>query len=372
MGSGASKEALGDLHVVIIGGGYGGVQAAASLRNAGIKFTIIDPKEYFHHCIAALRAAVCSDFVQKTGIPLKEAFGDSFIQDTVQKIDIEGMTVVLNSGKELKFTHCIIAVGSIGPSPARTEQLTLSGMAEEYRNIGDAIEAAENIVIVGGGAVGVEFAGEITDKYKAKNVTIVSSSEKLICPDFDDKFYANLDYYINAADVKVIKGRVSNLNDLVTNQVQHQVVVVDDQRIEADLVLSCIGLPPNKKSIESLLPLDHIDVNGRVKVTEYLTLHGNSRVIAIGDCCNTNEHKMGVFAMKHAELVVANIVKEAAGSAPSPWVRPFTGMLIPFGSKVGSAVANGWHLPNIVARPLKYADLATSKTWAMVGLKAPT
>ena len=45
--------------------------------------------------------------------------------------------------------------------------------------------------------------GEITDKYKAKNVSIISSSEKLICPDFDDKFYANLDYYINAADVKV-------------------------------------------------------------------------------------------------------------------------------------------------------------------------
>ena len=92
-------------------------------------------------------------------------------------------------------------------------------MIEEYRNIGDTIEAAENIVIVGGGAVGVEFAGkidieksksseddnkgEITDKYKAKNVTIISSSEKLICPDFDEKFYANLDYYINAADVKV-------------------------------------------------------------------------------------------------------------------------------------------------------------------------
>ena len=34
-------------------------------------------------------------------------------------------------------------------------------MIEEYRNIADVIEAAENIVIVGGGAVGVEFAGEI-------------------------------------------------------------------------------------------------------------------------------------------------------------------------------------------------------------------
>ena len=61
MGSGASKQAreeLDKIHVVIIGGGYGGVQAAADLKKAGVKFTIIDPKEYFHHCIAALRAAV--------------------------------------------------------------------------------------------------------------------------------------------------------------------------------------------------------------------------------------------------------------------------------------------------------------------------
>ena len=93
-------------------------------------------------------------------------------------------------------------------------------MVAEYNEVGEAIANAENIVIVGGGAVGVEFAGEligpskvkarnllfpgeITDKYKAKNITIVSSSEKLICPDFDDKFYSNLDYYIKKADVKV-------------------------------------------------------------------------------------------------------------------------------------------------------------------------
>ena len=49
----------------------------------------------------------------------------------------------------------------------------------------------------------LNFAGEITDKYKAKNITLVSSSEKLICPGFTDKFYSTLDYYIESAGVKV-------------------------------------------------------------------------------------------------------------------------------------------------------------------------
>ena len=65
MGSGASSckvssDDLAKIHVVIIGGGYGGVQMAADLKKAGIKFTIIEKKEYLHHCFAALRAAVNS------------------------------------------------------------------------------------------------------------------------------------------------------------------------------------------------------------------------------------------------------------------------------------------------------------------------
>ena len=61
MGLGASKatsEEQAKIHVVIIGGGYAGVQAAADLKKAGVRFTIIEPKEYLHHCFAALRAAV--------------------------------------------------------------------------------------------------------------------------------------------------------------------------------------------------------------------------------------------------------------------------------------------------------------------------
>ena len=47
-----------DLHVVIIGGGYAGIELASILKKWKVPFTLIDPKEYFHHNVGALRAVV--------------------------------------------------------------------------------------------------------------------------------------------------------------------------------------------------------------------------------------------------------------------------------------------------------------------------
>ena len=58
MGSCASKpsdEQLEGIHVVIIGAGYAGLELAAALTKSGLPFTLIEPKEYMHHCVAALR-----------------------------------------------------------------------------------------------------------------------------------------------------------------------------------------------------------------------------------------------------------------------------------------------------------------------------
>eukprot|EP00092_Neocalanus_flemingeri_P015668 GFUD01016959.1.p1 GENE.GFUD01016959.1~~GFUD01016959.1.p1 ORF type:complete len:376 (+),score=91.40 GFUD01016959.1:233-1360(+) len=374
MGSGVSKETsveLSKLHVVIVGGGYAGLQVAVDLRKAGVKFTIIDPKEYFHHCVGALRAAVNPEYAVKTAIPLKDAFGESFIQGSVESLDMEEKKVTLEGGKEVVFTHCVIAVGSLGPVPARTQKLAISDLLEECKEIGEVIAAAENIVIVGGGPVGVEMAGEITDKYKAKGVTIVSSSDKLICPDFNDKFNSSINSLVEGAGVKVIHGRVTNLPQLVANQIIHQTVTVGDQEIEADLVLSCVGLPPNKTMIEKLVSADSIDENHRIKVNEYLEVEGHPSMFAIGDCCNTPEHKMAAFAGKHGELVASNIIKEASGQTTSQYKQAFVGMLVPFGTGAGAGIINGWHIPNFVGAKLKYADLFTSKYWGTLGIKVP-
>lgn len=58
MGGKLSAEELAERHVVIIGGGYAGMELGTILLKWEVPFTIIDPKEYFHHIVGGLRAVV--------------------------------------------------------------------------------------------------------------------------------------------------------------------------------------------------------------------------------------------------------------------------------------------------------------------------
>lgn len=57
MGSQVSMDA-GAVHVVIVGGGFGGIAAASQLQALNIPFVLVDMKDSFHHNVAALRASV--------------------------------------------------------------------------------------------------------------------------------------------------------------------------------------------------------------------------------------------------------------------------------------------------------------------------
>jgi 2-polyprenyl-6-methoxyphenol hydroxylase-like FAD-dependent oxidoreductase len=62
MGSSSSHEAAAPdtsvAPVVVVGGGYGGVLCAVALKKAGVHYRIVGERDYFHHNVAALRAAV--------------------------------------------------------------------------------------------------------------------------------------------------------------------------------------------------------------------------------------------------------------------------------------------------------------------------
>ena len=73
------------------------------------------------------------DWVAKTAIPLKEAFGDHYVQGRVRSLDTEARKVVLEGGQEISFSHCVISVGSLGPWPARSEAVTLAELEAESR-----------------------------------------------------------------------------------------------------------------------------------------------------------------------------------------------------------------------------------------------
>ena len=206
-------------------------------------------------------------------------------------------------GREIAWTHCLVAVGSLGPVPGRSQQVTMEGLEQEAKMMAENIEKAEKVVIIGGGPVGFELAGEIFDKYKQeKKVTIVSASDKLVSNDFSDKFNASVKYLWESAGVEVVVGK-ADLTTVKLNMVEKQSLQVGEVDLEADLVISCIGMPPNKAEVAKLLPATSIDENGRVKVDEYLAVDGCSDVFALGDCCNTAEHKMAAHAAVHGEFL---------------------------------------------------------------------
>jgi len=374
MGSGASKEdpQLSALNVVIIGGGYGGTMVAAKCANLKIPFKIIEKNEYFHHCVGALRASVNPDWTKKVAIPLKQAFNDNYVQGVVKTLDTENKKIVVESGDEYEFTHCVIATGSLGPLPARSEQTTIEGLRGEYQDISQTISKAKHIVVVGGGPVGVELTGEIRDKYKDVEITLVSSSEALVSAQFGDKFQSNIKASLSSSNIKIEVGKATNLDDLEKNIIKEQEVQLStESTVACDLVISCIGLPPNSESTTNLLPQDKLDDNKRIKVNSLLQVEGYEYIYAIGDCCNTAENKMAAYADAHGQHVVKAIVNLTKGKQVKPYKSPFVGMLVPVGANSGVGNMNGINLPGAIATVLKSRDLGTSKTWKGINLKVP-
>lgn len=367
-----SKEELEKMHVVIVGGGYGGTELALNLLKMDIPFTLIDPKEFFHHNVAALRASVFPEWMKKTAINYQQTFNQNFVQGKVTKVDFECKQVHVDNGQVIDYSDVVIAVGSQGPFPGRTSATSLSKATADYQSLTDELEKANDIVIVGGGAVGVELAGEIADKYKMKNITIIHPSQELVASGLGDNFQNRVKGCLRDMNIKlVLDDRVDNLGDLTFDQcIRQPVRTQKGQELQCDLILRCTGLAPDNSMTKSILDPSKFDENNRLKVNEFLQIEDH--VYGIGDCINTPEHKMAAHAATHANLVSSNLLKQVRGQAMTPYKPAFDGMLVTIGSYAGAGIINGWNFPSFVVGLVKGRSLFTSKYWHMMGQTVPS
>ncbi|TMS04910.1 Apoptosis-inducing factor 2, partial [Larimichthys crocea] len=108
---GAQSSSVEGAHVVVVGGGFGGVAAAQQLKSLRLDFTLIDMRDAFHHNVAALRASVQTGFAQRTFIPYTETFGGHFVQGRVKRVDTDRQVVVLEGGRPIrKHTAAFAAI----------------------------------------------------------------------------------------------------------------------------------------------------------------------------------------------------------------------------------------------------------------------
>ena len=172
--------------VVIVGCGFGGLEAARALRGAALQVTLVDRTN--HHLFQPLLYQVATAGLSAPAIaaPIRHLFRDQSNLTTllaeVQRIDVQRRCVGLSTGDELPYDHLIVAAGATHSYfgndawEAHAPGLkTLEDAFEIRRRILMAFEAAErendpqrreallNFVVIGGGPTGVEMAGTLAE-----------------------------------------------------------------------------------------------------------------------------------------------------------------------------------------------------------------
>ncbi|XP_039176435.1 ferroptosis suppressor protein 1 isoform X3 [Crotalus tigris] len=339
-----SKLSVDDsVRVVIVGGGFGGMEAARLLRDWGIPFVLVDMRDSFHHNVAALRASVQSGFAKKTFISFSETFKESFQQGKVVEINLQKHQVLLNDDKVLSFSHLILATGSEGPFPGKFNQLI---------NMEMAIQAYENIV---------------------KEVTLIHSKMALADGGLLPRVREEVKETLTQEGVHLLLGqKVSNLHMLTLNQFKENMMVETDKGTEvtADLVILCTGIKINSSAYGSAFR-DQLANNGALKVNEYLQVVGYDNIYAIGDCSDVKEPKMAYHAQLHANVVVTNIINSLTQKPLKTYKPGSLTFLISLGNNDGVGQISEYYVGHLLVTVLKSKDLFISKSWKKMHQQMP-
>ncbi|MBB5868163.1 NADH dehydrogenase FAD-containing subunit [Allocatelliglobosispora scoriae] len=299
--------------VAIIGGGYGGINAAKALDEHA-EVVLIDPSDAFQHSVAALRALVDPAVLPRTFLPYDRLLAHgTVLRDRAVEVDSE--RVVLASGQVLTPDFVILATGSAYPFPGKADRDGREAAIERYRAVYGDLDRAERVLLVGAGAVGLELAGEIASFWPDKQVTLLDLAEEILPGPFDPELRVELRRQLDALGVRLLLGSpLTKLPSPAPGTLAAFTVETDaGTEIEADLWLPCFGGVPATGYLRGDL-VGARNADGYLAVTAELHLPGHERIYAIGDISAADADKASA-AGRQAEVVVANIKAQLAGDA---------------------------------------------------------
>lgn len=174
-------------NVVVIGGSFAGFELVNRLSHSlptGYKIIWIEKNSHLNYSFNFPRYSVMSGHEYKAFIPYDGAATGApagiftRIQDRV--VEATASDVLLASGQKVPYTYLAIATGSTQPLPVQVSATEREHACRELRTIQRLINSSQKVAIVGGGAVGVELAGDIKDFYPDKDVTLVHSRGEVL------------------------------------------------------------------------------------------------------------------------------------------------------------------------------------------------
>jgi NADH dehydrogenase FAD-containing subunit len=322
--------------VVVVGGGYGGINAAKALDDVA-DVTLVDPTEAFVHNVAAWRALVEPEWLNRIFFPYEHLLAHGrFVRD--RAVAVDGRRVTLGSGEVLEPDYLVLATGSAYPFPAKTEAPDIASARARHLAAHEALVAADRALIVGAGPSGLELAGEIKAFFPDKHVTIADVSADILVGPYDQALRDELRRQLDAMGVELRLG--SALTELPSARpatlAPIAIATADGGELVADIWFSAFGVRAHSEYLDGGSLDDRRDERGYIRVDEHLRVAGEAQVFAIGDVSDADRDMAGI-ANRQAQVVVTNVRTLIAGEGElSSWEKLPPMIAIPLGPEGGA------------------------------------
>lgn len=336
-------------HVVIIGGGFGGLNAVKSLADAPVRITMVDRRN--HHLFQPLLYQVATAALSPADIaaPIRRVLRNqdnvAVILAEVTAIDAANRQVMLGDDR-LAYDYLIVATGA---SHAYFGHDEWEGVAPGLKTLEDALtirrrvllafEEAERtsdpearralltFVVVGGGPTGVEMAGALAEMAQhtlanefdridpaAARVILVEGLDRLL-PPFPPSLGDNARTTLEALGVTVrTKAMVTHIDGAG--------VSIGEERIPARTVVWAAGVKASPVAESLGVELDRA---GRVPVSPDLSVPGHPEIFVIGDLASIVKRDgkpvpgIAPAAIQGGKWAAANIGRRIAGERSRPF-----------------------------------------------------
>ena len=360
-------------HVVILGGGFGGLDAARTLAAAPVRITLIDRHNYhlFQPLLYQVATASLSpgDVASPIRWILRRQPNVRVLLADVRGIDPQRRCVLLDSSagedeRVVEYDYLIVATGAAHAYFGHPEWAsrapglkTLDDALEIRRQVLLAYEAAERetdpaaqrrlltFVIVGGGPTGVELAGALAEiarqslrrdfraiKPESARIVLVEGGPHLLAA-FPDSLRTAAAESLTRLGVEVRTGAV-------VTSVDDEGVKIGEERISAQTVLWAAGVAASPVATSLGVPLDRA---GRVLAEPTLQVPGLPTVFVVGDICALQQDGhwlpgVAQVAKQGGHHAAKNVARAVRGEPLQPFRYTDFGNMATIGR--GSAVAD--------------------------------
>ncbi|KAI7237374.1 FAD/NAD(P)-binding domain-containing protein [Hortaea werneckii] len=318
--------------VIVVGGSYVGINVAQQLAaNAEGRFRVllIEKNSHFQHLFAFPRFAVTTKVnTQKAFIPFKPGVfanappgsGD-VVQAAVTDLTDSHVTLdraVQFDGQQLDripYSYLVMATGTKLRPPSNVLGSEKLDGVKYLRRHAESVQKSKRMVIIGGGAVGVQLATDAKELYPQKSITLVHSRDKVMNR-FHPKLHQLIEERCKELGIDLVLGSRVKLpsQGYPTSGEDFEVELLDGRRIPSDFAVICNGQTPQSEILKSLSP-QCIDAQGFIRMKKTLQIDDDEHqnVFALGDIAATAAHKAARPALRQAEIARANVIHSIAG-----------------------------------------------------------